>query len=154
MHFDNRQEWPAKLSPLRPNPARQRPLRNFSFHSRSSLAMLFALAAFAGYTQPAGQFPPARTVPPMDPSQQVEMQSQQAEQQKQDDERKRKELNLQRRKQISEESAMLVQLSTELKAEVDKTDKDTLSLAVIRKAQDIEKLAHAVKENMKIAVRN
>jgi hypothetical protein len=44
-------------------------------------------------------------------------------------------------------------LSTELKAEVDKTDKDTLSLAVIRKAQDIEKLAHAVKENMKIAVK-
>ena len=90
----------------------------------------------------------------MDPSHQVEIQSQQAEQQKQEQEKKRRELNLQRRKQISDESAMLVQLSTELKAEVDKTDKDTLSLAVIRKAQDIEKLAHAVKENMKIAVRD
>jgi hypothetical protein len=120
----------------------------------SALAALLALAAFASNAQPAGQFPPARTVPPMDPSHQVEIQSQQAEQQKQEQEKKRRELNLQRRKQISDESAMLVQLSTELKAEVDKTNKDTLSLAVIRKAQDIEKLAHAVKENMKIAVRD
>jgi hypothetical protein len=37
---------------------------------------------------------------------------------------------------------------------VDRTDKDTLSVTVIRKAEDIEKLAHAVRENMKIAVKN
>jgi len=39
-----------------------------------------------------------------------------------------------------------------LKAEVDKTTKDTLSLNVIRKADEIEKLAHSVKEKMKVAV--
>jgi hypothetical protein len=56
-----------------------------------------------------------------------------------------------RRKQISEDSANLLKLATELKTEVDKTSKDTLSLTVIRKAGAIEKLAHDVKENMKLS---
>ena len=90
----------------------------------------------------------------MDPSQQTENQNQQQDEQKQEQEKRRRELNLQRRKQISDETAMLVQLTTELKTEVDNTDKDTLSLTVIRKAEDIEKLAHAVRENMKVAVKN
>lgn len=57
--------------------------------------------------------------------------------------------NLERRKQMSEDSEKLLKLATELKAEVDKSTKDTLSLGVIRKADEIEKLAHAVKEKMK-----
>jgi len=125
-----------------------------AIHWMSSLATLVALAAFAGNAQPAGQFPPARTVRPMDPSQQADVQDQQADQAKQAQEKKRREINLQRRKHISDEAAALVQLATELKAEVDRTDKDTLSVTVIRKAEDIEKLAHAVRENMKIAVKN
>jgi hypothetical protein len=32
---------------------------------------------------------------------------------------------------------------------VDKSDKNTLSLEVVRKADEIEKLAHSVKEGMK-----
>jgi hypothetical protein len=56
-----------------------------------------------------------------------------------------------RKKQIAEESAILLKLATDLKAEVDKTTKDTLSLNVIRKADQIEKLAHNVKESMKPA---
>jgi hypothetical protein len=57
-----------------------------------------------------------------------------------------------RKKQIADDAARLVQLATELKAEVDKTDKETLSLNVIRKADTIEKLAHGVKEKMKLTV--
>lgn len=60
-------------------------------------------------------------------------------------------LNAERRNQIAADSAKLLQLATELKAAVDRTDKDTLSLTVIRKADAIEKLAHAVKEKMKAA---
>jgi len=56
-----------------------------------------------------------------------------------------------RRKQIAAESARLLALATDLKAEVDKTNKDTLSVAVVRKAGEIEKLAHSVKERMKLA---
>jgi len=54
-----------------------------------------------------------------------------------------------KQKQIADESAQLLTMALALKAEVDKTTKDTLSLNVIRKADEIEKLAKAVKEKMK-----
>jgi hypothetical protein len=58
--------------------------------------------------------------------------------------------NAERKRQIAEDSAKLLKLATDLKGEVDKTTKDTLSLNVIRKADEIEKLAHSVKEKMKL----
>lgn len=60
--------------------------------------------------------------------------------------------NAVRRKQISDDAAKLLELATELKAAVDKTDKDTLSVEVIRKADTIERLAKGVKEKMKLTV--
>ena len=60
--------------------------------------------------------------------------------------------NAARKKQISEDSAKLLKLATELKAEVDKTGQDTLSLSVIRRADAIEKLARDVKEKMKLTI--
>ena len=62
------------------------------------------------------------------------------------------EANAERKKELSDESAQLLTLAMALKAEVDKTNKDMLSLNVIRKADEIEKLAHNVKEKMKITV--
>jgi glucose/arabinose dehydrogenase len=44
------------------------------------------------------------------------------------------------------ESAALLKLATELKAAVDKSSKDTLSLAVIRKADEIERVARGMKD--------
>jgi hypothetical protein len=43
----------------------------------------------------------------------------------------------------------MLELANELKQEVDKTDKDTMSINVIRKADAIEKLAKTIKEKMK-----
>jgi hypothetical protein len=54
-----------------------------------------------------------------------------------------------RKKQIADESTQLLSMALALKAEVDKTTKDTLSLNVIRKADEIEKLARTVKEKLK-----
>ena len=54
-----------------------------------------------------------------------------------------------RRKLITDQSAQLLEMVLALKAEVDKTTKDTLSLNVIKKADEIEKLAKQVKEKMK-----
>jgi hypothetical protein len=54
-----------------------------------------------------------------------------------------------RKKQIADESTELLTMALALKAEVDKTTKDTLSLNVIKKADQIEKLAKSVKEKMK-----
>lgn len=60
--------------------------------------------------------------------------------------------NTERKKQLSDDSTKLLTLAMALKAEVDKTNKDMLSLNVIRKADEIEKLAHDVKEKMKLTV--
>ena len=54
-----------------------------------------------------------------------------------------------RRKRLMADMARLVALTNELKAEVDNTSRDELSLDVIRKATEIEKLAHDVRERMK-----
>lgn len=59
---------------------------------------------------------------------------------------------IERKHQLTEDSARLLRLATDLKTEVDKTSKDTLSLGVIRKADEIEHLAHSVKEKMKLTM--
>jgi hypothetical protein len=56
-----------------------------------------------------------------------------------------------RKKQLSDDSAKLLVLAIALKAEVDKSSKDTLSLQVIRRADEVEKLARSLKEHMKPA---
>ena len=60
--------------------------------------------------------------------------------------------NVERRREIGEDSTRLLKLATDLKTELDKTTKDTLSLGVIRKADEIERLAHSVREKMKLAM--
>ena len=57
--------------------------------------------------------------------------------------------NAERQKKLLADTERLLALANELKADMDKTSKDTLSLDVIRKADEIEKLAHSVKEKMK-----
>ncbi len=60
-----------------------------------------------------------------------------------------KQANLQRQQEIKKDSEKLLELATELKQSVDKSNESTLSLDVIKKADQIEKLAKAVKEKMK-----
>ncbi len=60
-----------------------------------------------------------------------------------------KSRNSERFKRIQSDTEKLLQLSTELKADVDKSTKNELSLDVIRKAAEVEKLAHDVRERMK-----
>lgn len=57
--------------------------------------------------------------------------------------------NNMRQQQIQADAARLLQLSQELKAEVDKSSKNQLSLTVVKKAEEIEKLAKAVKIRMR-----
>ena len=54
----------------------------------------------------------------------------------------------QRERQIAADKARLLKLAAELKDEVDKSGADTLSLSVIHKADDIEKLARSIKQQM------
>lgn len=63
--------------------------------------------------------------------------------------RQAKARNDDRQKQLVADTNKLLQLATELKADVDKTNKDVLSVDVIKKADEIEKLAKSVKDRMK-----
>ena len=63
-----------------------------------------------------------------------------------------KAANKKRQQDIRDDTEKLLQLATELKAAVDKSDENMLSLEVVRKADEVEKLARKVKEKMKDAV--
>ena len=54
-----------------------------------------------------------------------------------------------RQKKMLENTTRLLELAQQLKVAVDKTDKNTLSLDVIRQADQIEKLAKQVKDQMR-----
>jgi hypothetical protein len=89
-----------------------------------------------GQSQAPGQPPmPAQHQPPPVPE---EIQKEMA-----------KKANEDRQAQLKRDTENLFKLATELKQYVDKTNENTLSINVIRKADEIEKLAHSVKEKMK-----
>jgi hypothetical protein len=60
-----------------------------------------------------------------------------------------KQLNKERQATLKRDTDKLLELATELKQYVDKTNENVLSLEVLKKAEQIEKLAHSVKEKMK-----
>lgn len=60
-----------------------------------------------------------------------------------------RKLNKQRQKDLQRDTDKLLQLATELKKYVDKSNENVLSLDVMRKAEEIEKLAHSVQNKMK-----
>jgi hypothetical protein len=57
--------------------------------------------------------------------------------------------NADRQNRLEVDTKKLLALATELKEQVDKTDKNVLSIDVIKKADEIERLAKSVKERMK-----
>lgn len=64
-------------------------------------------------------------------------------------ERQARSRNNDRQQRLVADTDKLLTLATELKNDVSKTNKDILSVDVIKKADEIEKLAHSVKERMK-----
>jgi translation initiation factor 1 (eIF-1/SUI1) len=63
-------------------------------------------------------------------------------------ERARLEAN-ERQKHLLEDTAKLVQLSSQLQAEVAKSGKFVTSVTAIQEAADIEKLAHSIRDRLK-----
>ena len=57
--------------------------------------------------------------------------------------------NDERQKRLVADTDKLLKLATQLHDDVGKTDRNVLSLDVIKRADEIEKLAHAVKERMR-----
>ena len=60
-----------------------------------------------------------------------------------------KKANKGRQADLKRDTEKLLKLATELKEYVDKTNENVLSLNVLKKAEEIEKLAHSVKDKMK-----
>ncbi|HTE89485.1 MAG TPA: hypothetical protein VK639_11045 [Terriglobales bacterium] len=60
-----------------------------------------------------------------------------------------KKANQERQADLRRDADKLFKLATELKQYVDKTNENVLSLEVLKKAEEIEKLAHSVKSKMK-----
>jgi hypothetical protein len=60
-----------------------------------------------------------------------------------------KALNKQRQADIQKDTDRLLRLATELKDYVDKTDEHMLSLDVLKKTDEIDKLAKQIREKMK-----
>ena len=60
-----------------------------------------------------------------------------------------KKLNKQRQAELKRDTDKLLDLATELKKYVDKSNENVLSLDVLRKCEEIEKLAKSVQNKMK-----
>jgi hypothetical protein len=76
----------------------------------------------------------------------------QSQQEKEMMDRQLHEANKKRQQDIRNDTEKLFQLASELKAAVDKSNENLLSLEVVRKADEVEKLAKRVKEKMRDSV--
>jgi hypothetical protein len=107
------------------------------------LAFLLFLYTLQGFSSP--QNPPSRQLPGMPPSQE-NPEPTVPDRMQRDMEKK---ANEQRQAELKRDTEKLVRLSTELKDYVDKTDQNVLSVEVVKKAEEIEHLAHSVKTKMR-----
>lgn len=57
--------------------------------------------------------------------------------------------NKERQKELQRDTEKLLKLATELKQNVDKTNENILSMDVLKKTEEIEKLAKSVHDKMK-----
>ena len=102
-----------------------------------SICLLFAISAHAQGRNPPPTSDPSRANGGADEAQQrlaIEM---------------AKKANLQRQAALKADTDKLLKLAVELKDSVDKSSENVLSLEVLKKAEEIEKLAHSVKDKMK-----
>jgi hypothetical protein len=115
----------------------------FKKHVLALLLCVLALPAVPAQQQPPLPEiapPPGsqRRTPENEPSIPPEMQK-----------RMEKQANQQRQSDLKRDTDKLFKLSSELKEYVDKSNENILSLDVLKKADEIEKLAHSVKTKMR-----
>lgn len=108
------------------------------FHLMRLVLLLIILPA----TLPPPVYAQTRPVPAQEPrpedEQRIKLEREQA-----------KKANLERQAQLKRDAEQLLKLATELKQYVEKTNENMLSVEVVKKAGEIEKLAHSVKDKMK-----
>lgn len=108
------------------------------------LVVMGCVAAFSGQSQDVAaeaQVAQLRRAPQEDQAEEEARRKIEHDQQK--------KVNEERFRKLKEDTDKLVQLSNELKEYVGKANEHTLSLDVIKKAEEIERLAKSVKEKMR-----
>ena len=117
--------------------------------SRAVLQMAFVVFIFAATTLTAQMAPIQR--PPQGPPPDLPQATRPvppSEIEEQAARERLKKANLQRQAQLKADTDKLLELSKQLKEYVDKTNENVLSVDVVRKAEEIEKLARSVKQKM------
>ena len=113
----------------------------------TTVSLLLTMASIAQLQTQQQQPPPNPTQP--DYTGQTPANRAEGEWEQQQQKAMARKANLQRQQDIRKDTEKLLELATELKQAVDKSNKDTLSLDVVRKAEEIEKLAKQVKSKMR-----
>jgi hypothetical protein len=106
-----------------------------------SLCLLFAIPAKAQTSPPSPR--------PLGRADSVPATNDAGEAQQQQARDLAKKANLAREAALKADTDKLLKLAVELKDSVDKSNENVLSLDVVKKADEIEKLAHSVKDKMK-----
>jgi hypothetical protein len=107
-----------------------------------SLCLLFAISSNA-------QAPSPRQAPPAGRPESIPMGSDADENEQRLARDMAKKANQSRQALLKADTDRLLKLAVELKDSVDKSSENVLSLEVVKKAEEIEKLAHSVKDKMK-----
>jgi hypothetical protein len=111
--------------------------------TRTSFALFVSLILALAVSPAAAQnprFPPPPETQPTSPEDQAKSKLERD---------MAKKANQERQAALKRDTEKLLRLATELKDYVDKTNENVLSFDVVKKAEEIEKLAHSVKEKMK-----
>ena len=107
-----------------------------------SLILAVCLVQLPAYAQNSRIPPPSQLPENQSPSQEDEARSKLEKEMA-------KKANQERQAALKKDTDKLLKLATELKEYVDKTNENMLSMDVVKKADEIEKLAHSVKDKMK-----
>ena len=115
---------------------------------RSWTPSLLLLSAFLWFAIPSVAQAPGLPLPPPPPPRNLPASGSDELRERQAKEAAKK-ANMKRQEALKNDTDKLYKLATELKESVDKSNANVLSLDVMKKAEEIEKLAHRVKEKMK-----
>ena len=112
------------------------------------LILIFLLISLPGFTQSGAPPRLSQSQSPSDPQFGPRRNQQSPDELKMERDMAR-ERNKERQKQLQDDTDKLLKLATELKQYVDKTNENILSVDVLKKTDEIEKLAKSVRDKMK-----
>jgi hypothetical protein len=140
------------MIPDSPSPSSQGWIAHHAGRVRAGAWVAILIAAWCPAqdpSRPPGYWPDKATAPnPANPQPDLHMQL--ARESKRAQAQRYAAANAERKRQLEQDSALLLQLAAELDAEMEKAGNGAPPSSAVRRAETIEKLAHTVKEKMKL----